>query len=102
MKFTNLTLLPLFSFKCVERSLILRFNIWIYIVWLAQQKEKQLNDERKENGLNLPHSTFVVLLFLRSFFATLLDSTPNLQTGRHGGSDTEDVELKRNRGKMTD
>lgn len=74
MKFTNpnpspyLSLALFFKKKCVERSLILRFNIWIYIVWLAQQKEKQPNNERKENGSNFPHSAFVVPLFLRSLF----------------------------------
>lgn len=103
MKFTIPTPLLIsfffcYFFQCVKRSLILCFNIWIYIVWLAQQKEKQL-DKRKDNGLNLPLFNFCSTVIFKITFAVLLDSAPNLRILRDRGSDTEHVEMKRNRGK---
>lgn len=65
--------------------------------WSQQKKEEKKLEERKEYGSNLPHSSFVVLLFLRSLLQ-LCWTAHRITDSKGRGSDTDGVEMKRNRG----
>lgn len=66
MKFTNPTPIPFlffFNMSSVSDTPLQHLNLHCLA---GPAREKRLDGERKENGLNLPHATFVVLLFLGS------------------------------------
>lgn len=66
-----------FLFKCVKRSLILCFNIWINIVWLVPAKKRKTTWRKKREWFKSSSFKFCSTVIFKITFATLLDSTQN-------------------------